>query len=144
MEAPHRPFGVNPTDLAAELEARRASHRAQVDLLNARLAEAARRAAQLRQRQSALAAERAALDEEVQQILAAFEQAGSELEARRQEAADRHGRELADRQAALAAVQHERDTWVALEQQIAEGVLAAVEPFLQLQAYLREREGGGT
>ncbi|MBP2016880.1 chromosome segregation ATPase [Symbiobacterium terraclitae] len=142
MEAPRSPIGVNPADLEAELAARKAAHRAQVDILKARLSEAAGRAAELRQRRYRLTAERDRLDEEIRQALEAFARSESEFEARRREVLERHQRERADREAALAAARRERDSWIALERQIAEGILAAVEPFLQLQAYLREQEGG--
>lgn len=142
MEAPHSPFGVNPADLEAELEARRASHRAQVDLLKARLTEASARAAELRQRRSRLESERLRLEDEVLKALEAFDQADTEVEARLREVSQRHQRELADRSAALEAVKTERDNWIALERQIADGVMSAVQPFLQLNAFLRKQEGG--
>lgn len=142
MQTPLRPLGISPSALEAELEARRTSHRAQVDILKARLAEVAARGAQLRQRRAELAAERERLEQEIQQILEEFDRAESEFEVRRREVAERHRRELADREAELDAVRRERDNWIALERQIAEGILAAVQPFLQLQAYLREQEGG--
>jgi len=142
MEPPHSPFGVNPADLEAELESRRASHRAQVDLLKARLAEVSARASELRQRRSRLEAEKLRLEKEVLQALEAFDQADSEMDVRLREVNERHRRELADRTAALEAVKHERDNWIALERQIADGVMAAVQPFLQLTAYLKKQEGG--
>jgi len=142
MQTPLRPLGISPADLEAELAARKAAHRAQVDILKARLAEAAGRAAELRQRRYQLAAERDRLEEEIRQALETFARSESDFEARRREVAERHQRERADREAALVATRNERDSWIALERQIAEGVLAAVEPFLQLQAYLREQEGG--
>ncbi|BAD40648.1 hypothetical protein [Symbiobacterium thermophilum] len=142
MQTPLRPLGISPADLEAELAARRASHRAQVDLLKARLAEAGARNAQLRQRRAGLQAERERLEQEIQRVLEEFDRTGTEFEVRRREVAERHRRELADREAELEAVRKERDNWIALERQIAEGILAAVQPFLQLQAYLREQEGG--
>jgi len=96
----------------------------------------------LRQRRAGLEAERERLEAEIRQIVEELGRAGAEVEARRREVAQRHRRERADREAELEAVRKERDSWIALERQIAEGVLAAVQPFLQLQAYLREQEGG--
>lgn len=142
MQTPLRPLGVSPADLEAELAARRTSHRAQVDILKARLSEVAARNAQLRQRRAELAAERDRLEQEIQRILEEFDRAETEFEVRRREVAARHRRELTDREAELEAVRRERDSWIALERQIAEGILSAVQPFLQLQAYLREQEGG--
>ncbi len=142
MRTPRSPLGVSPADLEAELTARQARHRAEVDLLRSRLAEVIARTDALRQRRAGLEAERERLEAEIRQIVEELGRAGAEVEARRREVAQRHRRERADREAELEAVRKERDSWIALERQIAEGVLAAVQPFLQLQAYLREQEGG--
>jgi len=142
MHTPLRPLGVSPADLEAELEARRTSHRAQVDVLKARLSEVTTRNAQFRRRLAELTAERDRLEQEIQQALEELDRPESQLELRLREVTERHRREQADRQAELEAVRHELDTWIALERQIAEGVLAAVQPFLEVQAYLREQEGG--
>ena len=75
MQTPLRPLGIRPADLEAELEARRTSHRAQVDILRSRLSDVAARNAELRQRRAGLEAERDRLEQEIQRILEEFDRA---------------------------------------------------------------------
>lgn len=136
------PFGIRPEDLEAELAAQRARHRTQVDLLKSRLSEVSAKAAQLRAVRDGHLARLNQLEAASQTLLEELDQANAEVEARRDALVERHQLELADRSQAVDLLRQELANWIELERQIATGVLAAVEPFLQLNSLWRKQEGG--
>jgi chromosome segregation ATPase len=112
----------------------RTAHRLAADLLRSRLAEASGRLNDLRERKAKLTAELNRLDAEAQRLLEEMNRLGAEAEGPRQAQLARHRRAEQEMQAAIALLEQERAAWVELEGRIAEGVLGAVQPYLEINA----------
>jgi len=139
----HRLFGVDPAALDGLLQERREQHRVALDLLRARLSDAQGRLADLRSRRGDLQATLHRLEAEAQALLRELQQRGDEQERPLRSLAERHAREARDHAEGLRLIQQERDGWVELERRMAEGIMAAVELYLQTEGRLPPAPGAG-
>lgn len=142
----HRLMGIDPRALEAAMQERQERHRAVLDQLRARLGATEGRLSDLRARKGGLSASLGRLDAESQQLLEELNRLGEASDRPRQALLKRQQRAEEELQEALALLELERNRWVDLERRIAEGVMAALQPFLDLQLYAEPAEtqpGGG-
>lgn len=139
----HRLMGIDPAALDAAMQERQEQHRAALDQLRARLSAAEGRLGDLRARKEGLSVELSRLGAEAQSLLQEMDQVGQQAERPRQALAERHRRIEEGMREGLALLEQERDGWIDLERQIAEGVMAALQPYLDLTSLLPDPEGGG-
>ncbi len=142
-------FGIDPSALDGLLQERQEQHRIALDQLRARMTVAQGRLTDLRSRRAELQASLARLEAEAQTLLQEMQQLGAEQERPLRALADRHGRERSDQTEGLRLIQQERDGWVELERRMAEGIMAAVELYLEAEGRLPPSPpstdaGGGT
>lgn len=130
----HRLMGIAPEALEGAMQERRLQHRTALDLLRARLSAAQERLAGLREQKEALSAQLHRLDEEEQRLLQELDQLGEEADRPRQALLERHRRAEAELQEAVSLLRGENELWAGLERQIAEGLMQAVQPYLDLHA----------
>lgn len=127
-------MGIDPAALESMIQARRLQHRTALDLLRARLAAAEGRVPLLRAEQARLSAHLAQLDGEGQLLLQELTQLNEESDRPHRELMERHRRAEADMQERIAGLQRELERWIDLERRVAEGVMQAVQPYLEVNA----------
>lgn len=130
----HRLMGIDPNALEGAMQERRERHRLALDQLRARLAAAEGGLGDLLERQADLITELARLEEAEQGMLQELNQLGEEADRPRRELLERHHRAEAQRQESIRLMEQERASWRELERQVAEGVMRAVQPYLDLNA----------
>lgn len=132
----HRLMGIAPGALEAAVHERQEEYRTVLDQLRSRLSAAEALLDELRGRKGRLIDDVRRLDSGVQHLLQAMDQMGQEAERPRQSLVERHRRAEQDLREGLAILERERDGWLELERQIAEGVMAAIQPYLDLTRLL--------
>ncbi|MFZ5828360.1 MAG: hypothetical protein ACOY94_28995 [Bacillota bacterium] len=136
----HRLMGIDPVALEAAMHERQQEHRAELDQLRSRLAAAEGRLAELRERKAKLSGDLGRLDAEVQSLLQEMDEMGRDVERPRQSLVERHRRAEEDMREGLAVLEREKAGWIDLERQVAEGVMAAVQPYLDLTRVLPDAD----